>query len=526
MQRLGKLLFVVTLVVFTGFTAHAEKVLRLDEVAVGELDPAKASDYADTILMFNVYDTLVIPRQGGPGHVPHLAESWEGEGTSYTFKIRDDVKFQSGNTLTAEDVVFSFDRMQAIGQGLSFLFVSVDSVEVVDGNSVKFNLTEPYAPFISSLVRLPIVDKQLVMDNLGEGEGEMGDWGQAFLSSNAASTGAYLVESHNPQEETVMKKNPNYFLGVGENAPDTVRLRYGLEPATIRTLMAQGEHDITSQWLPPEVMSALVGEGNQFLTEGGTGAFYFKLNTQKAPLDDVNCRSALANAFDYESVLKLIAITDEVSSGTGSTGAIPVGMYGSNPVGNERQRDLDAAKQNLADCSYDPAEFEIEITWIAEVPLEERLALLFQANLSEIGIKSTITKVPWALFSSSVNDPANTPHVSQIFVTAVTGDPDTLLYGMYHSTKAGSWQSPEHLNDAEVDNLLDMGRTGTSDEAREEAYSALNDRLVAIAPSIYGFDRQSVFVARPNIKVPALTDPEHAFGLDTMGFAFRLMEIE
>ncbi len=526
MHRLTKLLLTTSLVAFAGLSAYAEKVLRLDEVAVGELDPAKASDYADTILMFNVYDTLVIPRQGGPGLVPHLAASWEGEGTSYTFKMRDDVQFQSGNPLRAEDVVFSFERMQTIAQGLSFLFVSVDSVEVVDGNSVKFTLAEPYAPFISSLVRLPIVDKKLVMENLGEGDGEMGDWGQAFLSSNGAGTGAYIVTSHNPQEETVMVKNPNYFLGIGEDAPDTVRLRYGLEAATVRTLMAQGEHDITSQWLPPEVMRALVEDGNQFLTEGGTGAFYFKLNTQKPPLDDVNCRMALANAFDYESVLKLIAITDEVSSGTGSTGAIPVGMFGSNPAGNEQQRDLDAASQNLADCAYDPNEFEIEITWIAEVPLEERLALLFQANLSEIGIKSTITKVPWALFSSSVNDPVNTPHVSQIFVTAVTGDPDTLLYGMYHSTKAGSWQSPEHLNDAEVDRLLDLGRTGASDEAREEAYSALNDRLLAIAPSIYGFDRQSVFVARPNINIPALTDPDYAFGLDTMGFAFRLMAIE
>ncbi len=526
MHRLTKLLLTTSLVAFAGLSAYAEKVLRLDEVAVGELDPAKASDYADTILMFNVYDTLVIPRQGGPGLVPHLAASWEGEGTSYTFKMRDDVQFQSGNPLRAEDVVFSFERMQTIAQGLSFLFVSVDSVEVVDGNSVKFTLAEPYAPFISSLVRLPIVDKKLVMENLGEGDGEMGDWGQTFLSSNGAGTGAYIVTSHNPQEETVMAKNPNYFLGIGEDAPDTVRLRYGLEAATVRTLMAQGEHDITSQWLPPEVMRALVEDGNQFLTEGGTGAFYFKLNTQKPPLDDVNCRMALANAFDYESVLKLIAITDEVSSGTGSTGAIPVGMFGSNPAGNEQQRDLDAANQNLADCAYDPNEFEIEITWIAEVPLEERLALLFQANLSEIGIKSTITKVPWALFSSSVNDPVNTPHVSQIFVTAVTGDPDTLLYGMYHSTKAGSWQSPEHLNDAEVDRLLDLGRTGASDEAREEAYSALNDRLLAIAPSIYGFDRQSVFVARPNINIPALTDPDYAFGLDTMGFAFRLMAIE
>ena len=49
--------------------AEAGGVLRLDEVTIGELDPAKASDYADSILMFNIYDTLVLPRQGGPGHV-------------------------------------------------------------------------------------------------------------------------------------------------------------------------------------------------------------------------------------------------------------------------------------------------------------------------------------------------------------------------------------------------------------------------------------------------------------------------
>lgn len=59
-----------------GTPAAADTVLRLDEVAVGELDPAKATDYADSILMFNVYDTLVLPVQGGPGYTPHLAESW------------------------------------------------------------------------------------------------------------------------------------------------------------------------------------------------------------------------------------------------------------------------------------------------------------------------------------------------------------------------------------------------------------------------------------------------------------------
>ncbi len=526
MKKLINGLLACSMLAASALAAQAERVLRLDEVAVGELDPALASDYADSILMFNVYDTLVLPRQGGPGHVPHLADSWEGSGTEFIFQLRSDVMFQSGNPMTADDVVFSFDRMVSIGQGLSFLFGNVESVDAVDTHTVRFTLSEPYAPFVSALVRLPIVDKELVMANLGEGEGDMGDWGQAYLSMNGGGTGAYMVQSHNPQEETVMVKNRDYFLGINEKAPDTVRLRYGLEAPTVRTLIAQGEHDISSQWLPPEVKRALADDGNQLLTEGGTGSFYFKMNTQKAPLDDVHCRLAVSNAFDYDSVLKLIAINDEVSEGTAATGAITVGMFGANPADQPIARDLDAAKAHLAQCQHDPASFSIEISWIAEVPLEERLALLLQANLSEVGISSTIKKIPWAAFAGMVNDPETTPNISQIFVTAVTGDPDTLLYGMYHSTKAGTWQSPEHLNDAEVDRLLDAGRTATSDEDREQAYSALNARLMEIAPSIYGFDSLSVFVAQPGVSVPSLSDPDMAFGLDTMGFAFRLMEVE
>ena len=73
---------------------------------------------ADSILnVQSVYDTLVLPVQGGPGHAPHLAESWDSDGNSFTFKLRSDVNFQSGNPLTAEDVVFSVERMKALGAG-------------------------------------------------------------------------------------------------------------------------------------------------------------------------------------------------------------------------------------------------------------------------------------------------------------------------------------------------------------------------------------------------------------------------
>ena len=61
-----------------------------------------------------------------------------------------------------------------------------------------------------------------------------------------------------------------------------------------------------------------------------------------------------------------------------------------------------------------------------------------QANFAQLGITSEIKKLPWALFAEQVSKPENTPNISQIFVNAVTGDPDTLLYGMYYSGAAGT----------------------------------------------------------------------------------------
>lgn len=498
--------------------SFAETVLRLDEVAVGELDPAKASDYADSILMFNVYDTLILPTQGGPGHAGHLAESWEIDGANYTFKLRSGATFQSGNPVTAADVVYSLERTQALGAGLSYLFGGVSAATTDDG-TVTFTLEKPYAPFVASLVRLPIVDMAHVKANSDS------EWGEEYLSGNSAGSGAYSVKSHNPQEETVMSKWDGYFLSVADAAPDTVRLRYGLEAATVRTLIAQGEHDIASQWLPPEVISALAKDGAQLLTESGSGGFFLKMNTTKAPLDDVNCRLAMRYAFDYGTAIQMIAVTDDVSTGSPATGAIPKGMFGSNGIEDALTQDMAKAKEHLDACKYDAADMNIEVSWIAEVPIEERFALLFQSNLSQLGVKSEIKKLPWALFAEQVSTPENTPHISQLFVNAVTGDPDTLLYGMYHSSTPGTWQSPEYLKDAKVDEYLDAGRTADTEEARSAAYSALNARLMEIAPTIYGYDRQSVFAASNRVKVPALSDPSQAFGLDGLGFSFRLMEM-
>lgn len=504
----------------------AETVLRLDDVPVGELDPAKATDRADSILMFNVYDTLVLPKQGGQGQAPHLATGWETvDGRAYTFKLRQNVRFQSGNPLTADDVVFSLDRLKSLQTGFAYLFENVESVQALDAHTVKFNLKAPSAAFVPSLVRLPIIDKKLVVANLGAGDGPMRDWGSAYLSGHGAGTGAYAVISQNPQQETVLAKNHDYFLGIPSAAPDTVRFRYGLEAATVRALIARDEHDISSIFLPSEVLRSMAAEGSKLVSETSSGAYYAKMNTQKPPLDDVNCRKALSAAFDYATGIRMVSVADGVALGRPATGAIPVGMIGANPAGQFLKRDVDAAKKHLAACKYKPSDFTLEIAWVGEIPVEERFALLMQANFAEIGIKSQITKVPWALFTEMAGKPETTPNISQVLYNAVTGDPDALLYGMYHSASSGTWRSAEHLHDQKVDELLEKGRSAATQQDRELAYAELNKRLMELSATIYVYDRNNIVATSNRVGIPAVSDSSKAFALDSMGFVFRLMEM-
>ena len=178
---------------------QAETVLRVDEVAVGELDPSKAIDVADSVLLYNVYDTLVFPDLTGQGRgmVNHLAQKIDVVGDNvYRITVRDGVKFHSGNTLDAHDVVYSLKRMSALGRGFSYLFGTwVKSVEAENDKTAVVTLKAPYAAFFTAMVRLGIIDSDTAKAHQEAGDyGEFGDYSQKWLTANDAGTGAYRVE--------------------------------------------------------------------------------------------------------------------------------------------------------------------------------------------------------------------------------------------------------------------------------------------------------------------------------------------
>ena len=151
MKRLAMLLSVaVALVVLhASVTLAADKrIFRLEEAPVGEIEPAKATDFADLILVSNIYDGLVWPRAGG-GVQPHVAESWtiSDDGLTYMFTLHEGVKFHDGGTMEADDVAFSIERLLTMKEGFFYLFDGwIESWEAVDPQTVRITLLKRYAP--------------------------------------------------------------------------------------------------------------------------------------------------------------------------------------------------------------------------------------------------------------------------------------------------------------------------------------------------------------------------------------------
>lgn len=531
MRRSGVLVVILVLVLaLIGPVAGAPQeriVLRIDEVAVAEIDPAKSTDFVDSILFFNLYDTLVAPGPGGR-LLPSLAESWQvsPDGLTYTFRLRRGVRFHDGSELHADDVAFSLQRMTALKQGYSYLYDGwVSAVRAPNDFTVVMTLAKPYGPFLSTLVRLGVVSKDLVLRNKREGRfGDNGDYGQAFLNTNDAGSGPYRIKAHNPQQRSVIEKFARYWQPFAPSAPDEVQIALSVEAATIRTLMVRREHDVTSQWLPTEIYRALdATPGIALATERGQSNLFLKINTKRAPTDDINVRRAMALGFDYGGVLGLIRINERVTAGKTARGPIPEGFPGFDGTLPVPRRDVAGAKAALARSKY--RNVELEFGWVAEVPLEEKIALLFQQNMAEIGIRVRVVKVPWALMTEKATKVDSTPHIVPIYFSGTYPDPDSFLYSIYHSNAAGSWTSMEWLQNPQVDALLDRARTTANADQRMALYKQAQKMIVDQVPNIFPYEQFAVFAYQEYVK-PAFADPARAIPVQGAHWNFRQWEVD
>lgn len=482
-------------------------VLRMNAVQrFGTIDPSKGTDYTQTMALLNLYDGLVFPDSDG-NLQPHLAEDWtvSDDSKTYTFKLREDATFHSGNPVRAEDVKFTVERFYDIDQGYSSLLKDVldkENVTAVDEKTIEFTLNRVHAPFLATLVLLFIVDKKEVLDNAQDGDfGDRGDYGQEYLNSNDAGSGAYELKSFERQSQISFSKYDDYWMGWDDDAFDEVRIRIITEDPTVRSLMKTGELDMTSQYQSKETYETLEGEDGIRVQEIPTvTVFYMKMNTQKAPTDDPAVREAISYGFDYETA------RSEIAPGSLQAQGPLAPSFGAHDDSVEQPTyDPERAKQILADAGYSEGDITIQNTYVQDYELEEKMGLLFQQNMDEIGIDVELNPQTWGTMTEIATDPEKTPHVNQVFYGPVYPSPDTVFYNQYHSEAAETWMSMAHLEDDEVDSLIDQARETVDEEERAQIYGDLQSRIVDLHPDMFVF----------------VQSKKHAFAEKVQGYTFR-----
>lgn len=328
-------------------------------VAIAEdsvsLDPARAYETLPTIVHRAIYETLVtFPDDSVEEVIPQLASAWEisEDGTVYTFTLDERALFANGDPVTAEDVVFSFNRTKNITGNPSFLADGIASVEATDESTVVLTLTQPDPSILAKLVfgAFSVVNKAEVEAQGGTDAADAAttDTAEEWLNDNSAGSGAYVLESWEPGVETVLVRNPNYW---GEPAKiERVVFRNVPEAATQKIQLEAGDIDVAFDLTSDQVSSL---ESNPAVTvyQGLSDTLFFlkgNFNSEVGgPVSDPKVMEAIRYALDYEGI-RVLAGGESVSP----VSMLPVGFLGAKEANTGVSRDIERAQALLAEAGY------------------------------------------------------------------------------------------------------------------------------------------------------------------------------
>lgn len=357
------------------------------------LDPGHMYEPYANMIAYAAYDMLYRVKSGTLGTPePSVATEYtvDETGTVYTFKLREDVVFASGNPLTAKDVVWSVNRVLNMKESNAYTNIKiVEKVEAPDDYTVVFTLTQPDASFLVKLTSNAycILDSELVKQHGGSDAG--GDTAQEWLDTTSAGSGPYIIDSWTPQEQLVLKKNPNYW-GESSNI-DTIIFREMTSVDAQITALQNGDVDIILG-LNSETAKQVEGMENVTFTTGETAMMTFLVMSRDASLSpemsNPLVQKAVRLALDYEGYLTL--------GGEGCL--VPLNFVQDGFSGGmERDlstqgRDLEQAKALMAEAGY-PDGFTVTLTCAnnnSEGLQWTTIAQKVAQDLAEIGITVNI----------------------------------------------------------------------------------------------------------------------------------------
>ena len=430
-----------------------KKILTMAQKAeIKTLDPQKATDSVSRSIIKLINQTLVyIDNEGNI--VPELAQEITKVSPKETLiKIKNDIKFSNGETLTIDDVLFSLERAKASPKMSQDLYM-IESFEKVDDRTLKINTLYDAGNLLHKLASggVAIINKKAFEKD----------------ENNIVGTGMFKLKEWVAGEKLVLERNE--FFKDSKSNIDTLVVKFVPEANSRMIMLETGEIDLARDLLPLDFQK--ISEDTKFTTvEVETPSnMFLGFDLRNELLADKRVRQAIAYAINNEDLVKTVFN----GSASVATSPVPKITTGHNENSNNYPQNIEKAKQLLAEAGY-PNGFNIEL-FVSEDNQRIDMAVIIQDNLKKIGINAEIKTFQWAAYVSTIENPNIIKPLFIMSWNISNDDPDEVLYPLYHSSQIDAHTNVVFYKNEKFDNLISEARETTDKEKRMKLYEEAQD---------------------------------------------------
>lgn len=453
-------------------------------------NPFYSTDTSSMTIEGFIYSGLItVDREFNPEG--DLAKDWEfsEDGKTWTFYLREDVKWHDGEDFTADDVVFTYNipLSEDYNGPRGYTYEDIEEVKKIDDYTVEFQLAEPSAPFLPIAMQSGILPKHILEDvpisELGENE---------FNTKSPIGTGPFKFDEWAEGQYIRLEAFDDYHFG--RPKVDTLTTKIVPDSNSLMAQLQAGDINYTS--VSPEnieVAQKMEEDGIVTLQSGPSNSWEYIIWNLRNPLfQDKKVRHALTHALDKEAILEaVIHGQGQVADGPGSPA-----NWAFNPDVPKFEYNMEQARELLAEAGWkmgddgilekDGEKFSFTIK-TSQGESREKVAVVAQQQYKEIGIEVDIEVMEWSAFVEDTGPP-NWNFDAQVSGMSIGSDPDPSYF--WHSKEIESGLNYSAYSNPEVDELLDKNTKVLDQEKRAE--------IIRKADAIVAEDQPVTFLYYPD----------------------------
>ena len=467
------------------------------------LDPRYSLDVASSRITQLVFNRLV-RKDRNARIVPDLAVRWERpDPTTYVFHLRKDALFHDGGPLTAADVAYTFrsilDPKSASPKRGRYKMIR--EIETPDPFTVVFRLAKPFSPFLSEMTAHIVPVRA---ERAGSGFGR-----------NPVGTGPFRFVRFVTDQEAVLEANPRYH----EGRPQVAGVRYKVLPDGVVRIfeLQKGTVDLAVNTVSPDSLARLEKTpGLKVMRAPGTNFSYLGFDLEDPVLSNPKVRRAIAHAIDREPIIRYLLR----GLARPAEGLLPENHWAYREDLKPVPHDPDLARRLLDEAGFPNPDggrprFRLSFkTSQNETRIE--IAEVLQEQLRRVGIALDIRSYEWGAFFSDIRKGA-----FQLYTLTWVGvtDPDIYHYIFHSGNVPPHGANRGRYRNADVDRLLERGRTAYAPKTRREAYGRVQEILGRDLPYVNLWHATNVAVLNRRVRGFVLYPDEDMISLKDVRLA-------